>query len=83
MDEEDATKERKKRQFHNELNKTAIRMKTLAAQYAIMIENKNILTINDIETQEKIIKLSNIMENFMEGQKLVINQLINEGIKKD
>ena len=58
-------------------------MKTLAAQYAIMIENKNILTINDIETQEKIIKLSNIMENFMEGQKLVINQLINEGIKKD
>lgn len=80
LDEEAKAKEIKQQEFREELNKTSDHMKKLAAQYAIMVEDKNILSI-DLETQDKIIKVANIMSSFMEGQKLVIKNLMESQIK--
>jgi hypothetical protein len=75
LDEEAKEIAKKQEQFRIEINKTAYRMKQFAAQYEIMIENKNILNL-DVESQEKIIKFANIIENFMDGQKQVISEIL-------
>ena len=83
IEEEEQEQIKKQNQLSHELNKTAISLKELENEFNEIIDKKNIETIS-LETQEKIIEISNIMYQLIEGQKTVISALIhNDNIDKN
>jgi len=80
MDEEEEKIKENFRKLSHELNRTAIRFKELSNEFESLRNKKDVDSI-DLETQEKIIKLSNIMSQLVESQALLVGQLVKDGLE--
>jgi hypothetical protein len=75
MDEEEARKKEIAMKLNQELNRTALRFKELSEEFQGFVDKKDIDSI-DSETQKKIMDISNVMSQLVEGQALLISGLI-------